>query len=192
MKCKKEIRKEILEIRNNLSKEVSKNKSKSIISKFIKTKEFLISKNIMVYMDFKNEVNTKELIEYMLKNNKNVIIPYTDMVEVNIIPVEIKSLSDLVYCKYGYLEPKKECVENPFNINEIDLIIVPGVVFDKNRNRVGFGKGYYDKLLYKKRNDVKAIAFAYDFQILESVPFEKHDIKMDKIITESKVIDSMY
>lgn len=191
MKQKNEIRKKILSIRNNLTRETARDKSKFIINKFLSTEEFLISKNIMVYMDFKNEVNTKELIQYMLQSNKNVIIPYTDMVNIKIIPVEIKSLDDLVYCKYGYLEPKKECINNPFSEDQIDLIVVPGVVFDKNRNRVGFGKGYYDKLLSKRRSGVKAIAFAYDFQVLESVPFEEHDIKMDKIITENEVIESM-
>ncbi|QSX05151.1 5-formyltetrahydrofolate cyclo-ligase [Sedimentibacter sp. zth1] len=189
MKTKSEIRKEILNIRKNLSVEEAVQKSAKIISKLKTTSEYNNSKTIMVYMDFKNEVNTKILIEEMFSEGKEVIIPYTDMEDVVIIPVKISDMKDLVYCKYGYLEPKIDMIKNPFDVKSIDLIIIPGVVFDKNRNRVGFGKGYYDKLLVNKREDAKSIALAYDFQVLNEVPAEEHDIKMDKIITETLILN---
>jgi len=67
------------------------------------------------------------------------------------------------------------------------LIINPGVVFDRQLNRVGYGKGYYDRILVRKRKDAKVIAVAYEFQVLDEVPAEKHDIKMDMIITEENI-----
>ena len=78
----------------------------------------------------------------------------------------------------------------------LDLIIIPGIVFDKNKNRIGFGGGYYDKFLYKlkenhNKNNTKLpliVAVCYDFQLLNSIPYEKHDIKPDIIITEKQTI----
>ncbi len=182
MKTKSEIRKEILNIRNNMDGELAAQKSRVIIDKVKSTEEYKNSKSIMVYMDFKNEVNTKMFISEALKEGKKVIIPYTDIKNVVIIPVEIDSLDDLVECKFGYLEPRKEKINNPYDVDKIDLILVPGVAFDKKRNRVGFGKGFYDRLLKNRR--AKAIALAYEFQVLDEVPADEHDVKMDMIITE--------
>ncbi len=193
MKTKNEIRKEILNIRNNLSSELAEQKSRIIIDKIKDTVEYKSSKSIMVYMDFKNEVNTKTFITEALAEGKKIIIPYTDVEKVLIIPVEINSLDDLVLCKFGYLEPKKEALNNPYDIEKIELIIVPGVAFDKRKNRIGFGKGYYDKFLRNRNaltNEItsaKAFALAYEFQVFEEIPAEEHDIKMDKIFTEENV-----
>lgn len=187
MRTKSEIRKEILSIRNILDINDAATKSSIIIKKLKNTDEYKNSTNIMVYMDFKNEVNTKTFIEEALSEGKKIIIPYTDMEKVEIIPVEIKDFDDLVMCKFGYLEPKKEKINNPFDVKLIDLVVVPGVVFDKKKNRVGFGKGYYDRLLINRKTSAKAIAIAYEFQVLEEVPAEEHDIKMDMIITEKNV-----
>jgi len=187
MKTKADIRKEILDIRNNLDINEAVNKSSIIIDKLKNTDEYKNSTNIMVYMDFKNEVNTKIFIQEALSEGKKIIIPYTDMKNIEIIPVEIKDFSDLVMCKFGYLEPKKEKIDNPYDVKLIDLVVVPGVVFDKNKNRVGFGKGYYDRLLINRKNSCKAVALAYEFQVLEEVPANEHDIKMDMIITEFNI-----
>lgn len=185
MKSKKEIRKEILSIRNSLDPELSAQNSRIIIDKLKATEEYKNSKSVMVYMDFGNEVNTKDFINEALSEGKKIIIPYTDMEKVTIIPVEIDSLDDLVRCKFGYLEPKIEKISNPYDVEKIDLIVVPGVAFDKTRNRIGFGKGYYDRLLTIRR--AKAFAIAYEFQVLDKIPAEEHDIKMDMIITEENI-----
>ena len=211
MKTKNEIRKEILNIRNNLNAEIAEQKSRIIIDKIKYTEEYKNSKSIMVYMDFKNEVSTKAFITEALAEGKKVIIPYTNTEKIQIIPVEINSLDDLVLCKFGYLEPKKEALNNPYDIEKIELIIVPGVAFDKRKNRIGFGKGYYDKFLrnrnaYEKNSTenlnakeineaalvketilAKAFALAYEFQVFEEIPAEEHDIKMDKIFTEENI-----
>ena len=193
MKTKTEVRKEILNIRNNLDFKEAAKKSEIIIEKLKNTDEYKNSTSIMVYMDFKNEVNTKVFIKDALSEGKNIIIPYTDMQKIQIIPVQINGLDDLVLCKFGYLEPKKDMINTPYSTEKIDLIIVPGVVFDKNKNRIGFGKGYYDKFLTNRKNSAKAlkeaaaIALAYEFQVLEEIAAEEHDMKMDKIITENNI-----
>ncbi len=182
MKNKAELRKEVLSIRKELSAEFVAKNSRIIFDKLKATEEYKNAKSVMVYMDFGNEVNTKDFINEALSEGKKIIIPYTDTGKVLIVPVEIESFDDLVKCKFGYLEPKKEKINTPYDVNKIDLIVVPGVVFDKKRNRIGFGKGYYDRLLSIRR--AKAFAIAFEFQVYDEIPAEEHDIKMDMIITE--------
>jgi len=187
MKAKSEIRKMILNIRNNLTKKQVLEKSNSIINKLIAREEYKKSQTVFIYMDFKNEVMTSKLIKTMLDEGKKVVIPYTDTVNTVIIPVELHDMeNDLKISPFGYMEPKLENII-PVNTKEFDLIIVPGVVFDKNLNRIGFGKGYYDRILINKRSDVKAVAVAYEFQVLYEIPSEEHDVKMDMIITEENI-----
>jgi len=187
MEAKKILRKEILAIRNKMSVEEVNSNSKIIMEKLTSLNEFINAKTVFVYMDFGNEVVTRDLIKLMFAKNKHVVIPYTDTVETKLIPTEIFDLEkDLIKCKFGYYEPKKENVKY-VEPQKFDLIVVPGVAFDKDLNRMGYGKGYYDKILSLRRNDCKAIAVAFDFQVLEKIPCEEHDVKMDMIITEKNI-----
>lgn len=184
MKDKKEFRSHVLKIRNSMTQGQVSEKSKRIIEKLVSTEDYKNSATVFIYMSFKNEVETMDLIKRMLAENKQVVIPYTDVENTVIIPSEIKNVeNDLKMSSFGYLEPVKEKIV-PVNPEKFDLIIVPGVVFDKRLNRIGFGKGYYDRILEHKRKDAKAIALAYTFQVYDEIPFESHDIKMDAIITE--------
>lgn len=189
MESKGELRKKILNIRNNMKKTDAVDKSNLIIDKLVGLDHYQKSKTVFVYMSFKNEVITSELIERMFSENKRVVIPYTDIKNTVIIPSEIKNIEeDLVLSKYGYYEPVNEKIK-VVEPEEFDLMIIPGVVFDKQLNRVGFGKGYYDRILCRKRKDAKVVAIAYEFQVLDEVPAEKHDIKMDMIITERNIYE---
>lgn len=185
METKKELRKKVLNIRNQMSEEDIKNNSQEIMNKIINLSIYKQSKAVFIYMSFKNEVITSELIKKMFNDKKKVVIPYTDMVNTLLIPSEIKDENDLVLNPFGYYEPR-EIIKFP--VEKIDLVIVPGVVFDNNLNRIGYGKGYYDRILSSVRPDVKKVAIAHDFQVLDSIPKGEHDIKMDMIITEKRVI----
>jgi 5-formyltetrahydrofolate cyclo-ligase len=184
MDTKSSIRKKAIEIRNNLCPEDVEAKSGKIIEKLKGLDEYKNAGTVFTYISFKNEVSTLSLIDDMLKSGKRVIVPYTDTVNTAIIPTEIKNLGDLKRCSFGYLEPKSGQYEDP---SGFDLIIVPGVAFDKNLNRIGFGKGYYDRILCKRKKDVKAAAIAYEFQVMDEIPSEPHDVKMDMIITEENI-----
>lgn len=187
METKSQLRKKILNIRNNMSQEEVINKSDLIMNKLINLDEFKKSKTVFIYMNFNNEVVTSNLIKKMLSNNKRVVIPYTDTKNTVIIPSEIINLEDdLVLNSFGYYEPSYEKIRI-VEPEEFDLIVTPGVVFDEELNRVGFGKGYYDRILNKKRKDAKVVAVAYDFQVLNEVPTEEHDVKMNMIITEENI-----
>lgn len=184
MESKSKIRKRILNVRNNMSKEDVKKNSNAIMDKITSLDIYKHSKVVFIYMDFKNEVMTSNLIKRMLSEKKRVVIPYTDNINTVLIPSEITKESDLKQNSFGYFEPKSIL---PVNIEEIDLVIVPGVVFDKNLNRIGFGKGYYDKILNRLKPSAKKVALAHDFQVLEDIPAEEHDVKMDMIITEKNI-----
>lgn len=187
METKKELRKRILNFRNSMTMEDVINKSSIIMNKLTDLHEYKNSKTVFVYMSFGNEVVTYELIKRMISENKRVVIPYTDTKNTVIIPSELRNMEeDLVLSSFGYYEPVYDKIK-VVEPEEFDLIVTPGVVFDKQLNRVGFGKGYYDRILIRKRKDTKAVAVAYDFQVLGQVPSEKHDVKMDMIITEENI-----
>lgn len=180
------IRKKALNERKKLNRDEVDTLSGKILSYLIKMPVFKKSKVIMVYLSFKNEVDTFKLIELMLEENKTVVVPYTNKEENILIPSILKDLgSSLSKNPFGYLEPKKDTLD-PINPEDIDLVIVPGLAFDKIGNRVGYGGGYYDRLL-KKTNAIK-VAVAYDFQVFARVPTSKHDIPVDYIVTPTKII----
>lgn len=187
METKNDLRKKILSKRNNINENTAMNKSEIVIDKLINTVEYQKSSIVFIYMSFKNEVDTIKLVSRMLSEGKQVVIPYTDKKNIRLIPCEIYSIDDLKMSPYGYFEPKEENIIY-VKPEKFDLIIVPGVAFDKKFNRIGFGKGYYDRILCQKRKDAKAVALAYDFQVLDQIPYEAHDIKMDMIITETFII----
>lgn len=186
MENKRDLRKKILNIRNNMEKKDCTEKSAVIMEKLTNTDIYKKAHVVFVYMDFNNEVETMPLIKKMLLEKKKVVIPYTDTVNTVIIPSELKDMEGLVKSKFGYYEPALDKIV-PVNPEEFDLVVVPGVVFDRNLNRIGFGKGYYDRILCSLKNGAKAVAVAYDFQVLDEVPSEQHDVKMDMIITEKNI-----
>lgn len=187
METKKELRKRVLNIRNSMSIENVEKNSSIIIDKIINTDIYKQSKVVFIYMDFNKEVMTSQLIKRMLSEKKRVVIPYTDTINTELIPSEITKQADLKLNSFGYYEPVSIMPVDP---EEIDLVIVPGVVFDKQLNRIGFGKGYYDKILIKLKPSAVKIAVAHEFQVFELIPTEEHDIKMDMIITEKSIWDS--
>ena len=173
---KQELRKKILEKRNSLAKEEIKEKSKIIKEKLFSSGEYKQAKTVSFFVSFGSEVNTHEMIKEALKG-KEVCVPVVKNNQ--IILSKINDFSDLgKKGKYGILEPSS-IIEIDKEL--VDLIIVPGVVFDKKRYRIGYGKGYYDNLL--KDYSGKTIGLAFSLQIVDSIPAEEHDIKVDRIIT---------
>jgi len=180
---KQELRKEYIKIRNNID---NKNeKSKIIISRVIKDVAYKNAKIIGIYKSFAFEVNTSELIEYSINIGKIVALPKVVNNELKFY--KINSLADnLIKSEFGVEEPL-ENEENFITKNNIELIIVPGICFDKEKNRLGFGKGYYDRLLINTK--LKTIAICFYEQIMESenLPTTNNDIKIQKIITDQKI-----
>ena len=185
---KKEFRKKVLDLRNNQDTNSVDHNSKLIIQKLITMDEVKKAKTIMAYLDFNNEVKTDKLIDTLIYLDKKVLIPITILKEKKLIPSQIKDLSnELKIGTYGIREPKEEFVR-PVDNKEIDLVIVPGVAYDKDGYRLGYGGGFYDRFLQTLRDDAITIGVAFDLQIFDDIPKESHDAQLDYIITETKTI----
>lgn len=178
---KQDIRKIYLNKRKNLNEKFVSENSEIIQNKLFLMKEYLCSESICVYMDTQMEVQTNRIILNALGNNKKVAIP---KIENNVMNFYyIKDISQTKLGNFKINEPiTKDIVKN-----DNPLIIVPGIVFDKKKNRIGYGMGFYDKYLNENKN-CKKIALAFDFQIVDSVPYSQNDIKMDIVITEKSII----
>lgn len=188
---KKELRRQILALRDSLGEEEVACKSELIINKITSMEIYNKSKFIMSYVDFRNEVKTQEFIEASLESGKRVAVPLTGKDEKGnriIIPCEILNIKyELERNSFGILEPKKE-YRRAINPMELDLIIVPGVAFDLRKNRIGYGAGYYDRFLAFVRKDCIKLGVAFDFQVVEEIDAKSHDISVDIIVTEKRLI----
>ena len=174
---KTELRSHIKALKRQHSKEELLEQSKLILNKLENHKSFVEAKTVMLYSSLPDEVDTHEFLKKW-RNVKKIILP--TVVGDDIIPVELSKDTEFAIGDFNILEPQNE----PYNGN-YDLIIVPGVAFDKNGNRIGRGKGYYDRFLCKHL-DVKRIGICFDFQLVDEVPTEDNDIRMDEVISISQ------
>lgn len=182
-KSKKEIRAEVKKYRREATKEQIRTNSDVICEKFINLPEYKEANVVFAYMDCKNEVETKKVIEQCWKDGKVVAVP--KVFGKNMKYYVITSYDDLEEGYYGIPEPKYESLQEI--VCEDGLMILPGIAFDTDRHRVGYGGGFYDRYLEDHPN-MKKIAFAFEFQMFEKVPFEEFDRQPEKIITEKRII----
>lgn len=178
---KDNLRKVILAKRASLSPAEIKNKSDEIRKRLFSLREFKEAEVVMFFVSYRSEVNTHKMISQALKG-KIVAVPKTS--SRSMVPSIITSMKELSPNKKGILEPKKI---RKIGLKDIDVVIVPGIAFDKKCHRLGYGRGYYDKFLKKVPNAVK-IGLAFDLQIVKDMPHEKHDIPVNKVITEKRIL----
>jgi len=162
--------------------------SKVICQKLVELPEYRAARSVMYYVDVRSEVRTRHYLPLALGHNKTIIVPYC--VERELELFHLQSMDELAIGAYRILEPKPELRALPgkrVDVNQLDLIVVPGVAFDRRGARMGHGFGYYDKLLQHARPDTPLIALAFECQLFDEVPTAAHDIFMDHIITEKAV-----
>lgn len=185
---KKEFRKKVISDRNNQSYKYLCKNSSIITQKVLALDCMKTAKNIMLYLDFNNEVKTDELIIKLLSLGKTVSSPITIKEEKKLIPSQIIDLKGGVKIgAYGIREPKPECSPE-VEVKDIDVVIVPAVAYDKDCYRLGYGGGFYDRFIERLREDAITVGIAFDLQIFDSVPKEDHDAQLDYIITESQIL----
>ena len=189
MKDKDKLRKEYMTKRANLQSTII-NKSSSIITNkldsYIHKNNF---KNIMIFVSFRNEIYTHELIKKWLNDGeKNIYVPY---IESNIDQMKISQIEDfdkdLEKGVYNILEPIEK-VKKESNNYDLDIIVVPGLIFSKNGYRIGYGGGYYDKFLSRVSDKVKKVGIVYSDFVLDDLPVDDYDIPVDLIMTERETI----
>jgi len=180
---KHKIRTHIKEKLNSHSELEKKQKSGIIKDKLFNEKAFKEAKVVMFYVSLKDEVSTLSMIDEAIKIGKRVCVPVIIKEEKRLIAGEIKDRTmDLERQHFGIYQPKAGHVKE-VPLEDIDVIVVPGIAFDKKNVRLGRGHGYYDRFLCALPNDTKTIGLAFDFQVLEDLPKDSHDIPVWKTIT---------
>jgi 5-formyltetrahydrofolate cyclo-ligase len=162
--------------------------SRRIVARFMGLPEYQAAQTVMFYIDVRAEVRTRHALPEALSSGKRIVIPYC--VDGLLELFHLESMDELETGMYKILEPKAELRSRPdkhVDVEQLDLIMVPGVAFDRRGGRSGHGKGYYDKLLEHSRPDTPLIALAFECQMFDEVPTQDHDVFMDKVITEDAV-----
>ena len=180
---KDKLRKKILDARFALTPEVRRAKSREIEQRLFDLPEFKSAALVMFYASFQSEVETHGMIRRALAEGKRVVLPRVKGKELELLEIENFD-RDVSPGAWGIPEPDRG---KPAVVQDIGLIIVPGAVFDERGNRVGYGAGFYDKLLPQYQGMTAALAF--ELQVVPQVPADAHDVPMKKIVTEKRVIE---
>ena len=181
------IRKTVLRQRRKLSALEKSNAELVMLESLLNWEVFKNAGVIHIFISKPDEPNTRPIIEHCWNSRKKIAVPVVLPDTFDLFHSEIKSFDRLIYGMYGIQEPSPESriIMTP---DMFDLVIVPGVAFDKKGRRIGQGKGYYDRFLEGTR--AFRMALAFDCQLLETVPTEIHDVPMNAILSESGIVET--
>ena len=184
---KKRLRREALRRRRELSAGAVREKSSRIMGSIFSMNEWAEASLILFYVDSKdNEVETRGAIERAIREGRRVACPITNLATKTLVFSEIHGLDELVPGCFGLLEPREKQAK-PVEVADASLVIVPGIAYDGQCNRLGYGGGFYDRVLAEA--SAPSVAPAYDYQIVDEVPMGEYDQLVDRIVTETRVIE---
>jgi 5-formyltetrahydrofolate cyclo-ligase len=186
MQTKKELRAQLLASRNALSKDMREALTQSITRHVLTHPDYLKAKRLLIYKSFRSEVGTHDIITDALQKDKEVFLPVVDLTTDHLVLVRYDGLkTPLKRSSFGVEEPiatENNCI----HVEKIDLILAPGAAFDSRGYRIGYGGGYYDKLLSTPhRHQIKAYALCFTSQIIERVPQDDYDQVLDGWFSET-------
>jgi len=183
---KQQIRSEALARRHQ--QEHKDHASREICRRLLGLDEYSRARTVMSYVDFRAEVRTRDLLAAAWQDGKRVVVPYCAGGRLHLF--RLLDMDELAPGTWEILEPRHELrshVDRHVDVAQLDLIVVPGLAFDRNGGRIGYGKGYYDNLLRRVRPPAALVAVAFDCQVFEEIPMLAHDVFMHKVITEKAV-----
>jgi 5-formyltetrahydrofolate cyclo-ligase len=178
---KKQIRKETLQKRDGLIASLREQWDREIFKQVITLPAYIQAKKIFIFVSFGSEVDTHLVISHAFSQEKEVYVPRVISKQEGMEICKITKMEDLQKGYFGVLEPKCHCTVG--RINEIDLIFMPGVAFDRQNGRLGYGGGFYDRFLQQSTKGIPKVALAYSIQVIESVPMGEFDKRVDQLIT---------
>lgn len=179
------VRAETLQRRDRLAQEVRTTFSRRIMNSLVSWIQNKGFDTVMLYLSMKSEVETFGLLDILLQQEKIVCAPVVDTHQLELIPRRLRNpKTELVQHRYGLLEPNATCPIVP--ISQLQLIIVPGIAFDTNGYRLGYGKGFYDRFLAKCPDAVR-VGLAYQMQIVEDTSPQTWDVPVHYIFTEKGI-----
>ena len=183
---KKQLRLELKERLDQIGKQAKALKSEEACHKVISLSQFEQASTIMLFLTFDNEVETKEIILHAWQQGKTVAVPKVFWEDSHMIPIEINSLEMNIAADFlGVPNPVKG---NPVPFDQIDLVITPGLGFDRCGNRLGRGAAYYDRFFSHKQVKALKCGLAFSEQIIESIPMTENDVAVDIVVTDKEVI----
>jgi len=183
---KSRTREAILNKRDSIGPETRKAKDARIRERLFSLPDFQQAKVVFFFASFRSEVSTIDPIKETLRLPKRVVLPRVDRTIRALKLYEITDISELSPGYMGIPEPVVPA-ERERGIIDVDLVVMPGVAFDAAGNRLGYGGGYYDRLLALKKKDLPLVALAYEEQIVDFLPRESHDIEVQIIVTDKGV-----
>lgn len=179
---KKELRQQLRTVLSSISPEELHQRSVKACNLLTTTREYKRAEIILAFLSLPTEIDTTNLVFHAWRNMKRVLAPKVSWEQRRMLPIEIRSLSDDVSeSPLGIREPAQGL---PFPVANIDLVIVPGLGFDKNGNRIGRGRGFYDRFLAHRDWKGVACGFALEEQVVDEVPRQEHDMEVDMLITD--------
>jgi 5-formyltetrahydrofolate cyclo-ligase len=184
--AKSDIRKTILDKRNSISPLDIVNNSRIISNSVISTKEYQSSLSVGIYYSIGSEVKTFDIIKHSLENKKEIALPRV----IDSTKIQFFKIMEDKFEKIKLTKGKYGIFENSMSttiIDKIDLLIIPGIAFDLKGCRIGYGKGYYDRFLSLGKSKC-IMGLSYESQIINEIPNNEHDIPVDIIITEKRII----
>jgi len=186
---KKELRKQIITERDQLTDDEIATKSAIIAEKLYSLPAFNQAEAIMYFVSFGSEVDTRPMVEETIRRGKTALAPKAVPQSRELIPSRIIDWeSDLMPGYYNIPEPRAGALR-PYAPEQIDLLIVPGVAFDLKGNRLGYGGGYYDRFFSLLKPGTPLVALVFDLQIVPAVPIDEWDRPVDCVITDQRLIE---
>ncbi len=185
MESKEELRQKYIDIRSRFKDEQVLVSSDKIRDRFFSLDIVDFKQNFLLYHSFRKEIVTYDIISYLLKIGKNVYLPYISENKTEIKIGQIYSEDDLQLGAYGIKEPK---VRNDISVTMMDVIVVPALIYALDGFRLGYGGGYYDRLLAKANDNTVTIGLAYDSLLHDRLPIDNFDIPVKIIITEKQTL----
>ena len=184
MESKKSLRQEIRGKLAQLSPSARKRKSRVILKKLLALSAYRKARTVCFFVGMTTEVDTRPMIRHALDQGKRVLLPLVNLENKALKLYEVRNLGkDLVKGPLGILEPDLKKTK-PFSPKKADCVLVPGLAFDKKNRRLGRGAGFYDRFLKKLKASTPRIGLAFSFQVVPEVPHEKHDVFLNKVLTE--------
>lgn len=179
----KELRSRILSRRDSLSGEARAAAAAAVTQRLTALPQWQQAKTVMLFVSFRSEIDTRALIELAWTSGKQVVVPRCHPKDRRLEVHRIKSWADLESSNYGILEPPDNLATR-VDPAALDFILIPGSVFDRTGNRMGYGAGYYDRFLLRCRANAPRVALAYDFQMVEKLQPKPHDQTIDYLLTD--------
>lgn len=173
---KKELRKAIREKKRAMTEDQIREKSEELGRLFLASEEYSAARSIYGYLPYNQEVRTVPMLEQALRDGKRVAVPKCYGDEMRFIWMD-----DLSKVEKGYANIPEPIADGPIADDETALVLMPGMAFDKEGHRIGYGGGFYDKFLAREQNHPK-LALCYDFQMVPSLETEEFDIPVDKVL----------